>query len=95
MSLVILTRAPDDAALRAAARLADSAATAAWSLRSDDLRSLSRVEYRQLLDYTAAPQVLDLAFYLRGDRTQIRTLMDHITREIAGFLAHYAPPSQP
>ncbi|MEH0609034.1 hypothetical protein [Streptomyces scabiei] len=92
MSLVILTRAPNDANLRAAARLVDSAATAAWALRPDDLSTLGRQQYRQLLDYAAAPQVLDLALYLGGDTKQIRTLMDHIAREIAELLIHYTPP---
>lgn len=92
MSLVILTRAPNDATLRAAARLVDTAATAAWALRPDDLGTLGQQQYRQLLDYAAAPQVLDLALYLGGDTKQIRTLMDHIAREIAELLIHYAPP---
>lgn len=55
MSLVILTRAPNDATLRAAARLVDTAATAAWALRPDDLGTLGQQQYRQLLDYAAAP----------------------------------------
>ncbi|MEV8388635.1 MULTISPECIES: hypothetical protein [unclassified Streptomyces] len=92
MSLVILTRAPDDETLRAAARLVDSAAIASWALRPDDLRTLGQQQYRQLLDYAAAPQVLDLALYLRGDKKQIRTLMDHITREIAELLIHHPSP---
>ncbi|MCZ4099823.1 hypothetical protein [Streptomyces sp. H39-C1] len=91
MFLVIATRQPDDATFRAAANLIDSAATACWALRPDDLATLTQQQYRQLLDYTAAPQVLDLAFYLGGDRKQIRTLMDHIGREIAELLIHYPP----
>ncbi|MGW0764507.1 hypothetical protein [Streptomyces sp. NPDC002676] len=92
MFLVIATRQPDDAALRAAANLIDSAATACWALRPDDLAPLTQQQYRQLLDYAAAPQVLDLALYLGGDRKQIRTLMDHIGREIAELLIHHQPP---
>ncbi|MFH9227637.1 hypothetical protein [Streptomyces lydicus] len=92
MFLVIASREPDDVTLRAATNLIDSAATASWALRPDDLATLTQHEYRQLLDYTAAPQVLDLALYLGGDRKQIRTLMDHIGREIAELLIHYGPP---
>ncbi|MEU8968927.1 hypothetical protein AB0D11_06560 [Streptomyces monashensis] len=92
MFLVIAARQPDDAALRAAANLIDSAATASWALRPDDLAPLTQQQYRQLLDYAAAPQVLDLALYLGGDRKQIRTLMDHIGREIAEMLIHHQPP---
>ncbi|WP_329318036.1 hypothetical protein [Streptomyces sp. NBC_01262] len=93
MFLILLTRAPDDDTLRAAARLADNAAVASWALRPDDLATLSVDQYRQLLDYAAAPEVLDLALYLRGDKKRIRTLMDHITREIAEVLSHYSPPN--
>ncbi|MFF8990067.1 hypothetical protein ACF09H_08995 [Streptomyces sp. NPDC014983] len=92
MFLVIATRQPDDATLRAAANLIDSAATASWALRPDSLARLAQDQYRQLLDYTAAPQVLDLALYLGGDRKQIRTLMDHVGREIAELLVHYPAP---
>ncbi|MFE9553141.1 hypothetical protein ACFYOD_06620 [Streptomyces sp. NPDC006703] len=92
MFLVIATRAPDDATLRAATDLVDNAATASWALRPDDLATLTQQQYRQLLDYTAAPQVLDLALYLAGSKRQIRTLMDHIGREIAELLIHYTPP---
>ncbi|MFI1436541.1 hypothetical protein [Streptomyces lydicus] len=91
--LVLLTRAPDDATLKAAVHLADNAAIASWALRPDGLVTLTIEHYRQLLDYTAAPQVLDLALYLDGDRTQIRTLMDHITQHVDDILAHYPPPS--
>lgn len=94
MFLVIATRQPDDATLRSAANLIDSAATACWALRAVDLTTLTQQQYRQLLDYTAAPQVFDLALYLGGDRKQIRTLMDHIGREIAELLIHYAPPKE-
>ncbi|WP_063734412.1 hypothetical protein [Streptomyces sp. RTd22] len=93
MLLVILTRSPDNAALRAAASLADNAAIASWALRPDHLVALTVEQYRQLLDYAAAPQVLDLALYLGGDRRQLRTLMDQIAREIAELLTHYARPS--
>lgn len=92
MTLVILTRAPDDTTLRAAAQLVDNAATASWALRPDDLVSLTQPQYRQLLDYAAAPQLLDLALYLGGDRKRIRTLMDQIAREITELLIHYSPP---
>ncbi|MFF3976992.1 hypothetical protein [Streptomyces sp. NPDC001828] len=95
MVLVIATRMPDDGELHAAVSLIDSAATASWALRPDDLAPLTQQQYRQLLDYAAAPQVLDLALYLGGDRKQIRTLMDHIGREITELLTHYpAPPAQ-
>ncbi|MEU2558406.1 hypothetical protein ABZ626_03525 [Streptomyces longispororuber] len=94
MFLILLTRAPDDALLRSAASLVDSAATASWALRPDDLVTLTADQYRQLLDYAAAPQVLDLALYLGGERKRIRTLMDQIAREITELLAHYAPPTQ-
>lgn len=90
--LILLTREPDDATLQAAARLADNAAIAAWALRPDDLVSLTVEQYRELLDYAAAPQVLDLALYLGGDRKQIRTLMEHIAQQIADILTHYPPP---
>ncbi|MFB7742462.1 hypothetical protein [Streptomyces sp. NPDC056132] len=90
--LVIATRQPDDATLHAAINLIDSAATASWALRPDGLAPLTHQQYRQLLDYAAAPQVLDLALYLGGDRKQIRTLMDHIGREIAELLIHHQPP---
>ncbi|UNO42188.1 hypothetical protein [Streptomyces sp. MST-110588] len=92
MFLVIATRQPDDATLRAAANLIDSAATASWALRPESLATLTQDQYRQLLDYAAAPQVLDLALYLGGDRKQIRTLMDHIGREIAELLIHHPAP---
>ncbi|MEU6475362.1 hypothetical protein ABZ858_00455 [Streptomyces sp. NPDC047017] len=91
-ALVLLTRSPDDATLRAAAQLIDSAAIAAWALRPDSLKALSQQQYRQLLDYTAAPAVLDLALYLGGDTRRIRTLMDQIAREITELCAHYSPP---
>lgn len=91
MFLVIATRAPDDKTLRSASNLIESAVIASWALRPDDLETLTPQQYRQLLDYTAAPQVLDLALYLGGDRKQVRTLMDHIGREIAELLIHYVP----
>ncbi|MEW1658794.1 hypothetical protein [Streptomyces sp. NPDC093707] len=93
MFLVIVTRSPDNATLRAAARLADNAAIAAWALRPDHLVALTVEQYRQLLDYAAAPHVLDLALYLSGDRKHIRTLMDHIAHEISELLTHYASPN--
>ncbi|MFI1100223.1 hypothetical protein [Streptomyces melanogenes] len=93
MFLVILARSPNDATLHAATRLVDNAAIASWALRPDDLATLTAEQYRQLLDYTAAPQALDLALYLGGDSKHIRTLMDHIAREIAELLTHYAPPN--
>ncbi|WP_411142286.1 hypothetical protein [Streptomyces sp. x-80] len=93
MFLIILTRSPDDVTLRAAVRLADNAAIASWALRPDDLVTLTVEQYRQLLDYAAAPQVLDLALYLEGDREHIRTLMEHIAREIAEVIAHYPQPN--
>ncbi|MCK7627265.1 hypothetical protein MUU72_29925 [Streptomyces sp. RS10V-4] len=93
MALVILTRAPGDAMLRAAAELVDNAATASWALRPDGLLPLTQPQYRQLLDYAAAPHVLDLALYLGGDRKHIRALMDQIAREIAELLIHYGPPA--
>ncbi|WP_042154435.1 hypothetical protein [Streptomyces lydicamycinicus] len=92
--LVLLTRAPDDATLKAAVHLADNAAIASWALRPDALVTLSVEQYLQLLHYTAAPQVLDLALYLGGDRTQIRTLMDHIAQHVDDVLAHYPPPTR-
>ncbi|MGW6393283.1 hypothetical protein ACWFR1_22880 [Streptomyces sp. NPDC055103] len=92
MTLVLLTRAPDDTTLRAAAGLVDSASVAAWALRTDPLEALTQEQYRQLLDYAAAPHVLDLALYLGGDRKQIRTLMDHIATELNDLLAHYPAP---
>ncbi|MCX5233877.1 hypothetical protein OG824_01325 [Streptomyces prunicolor] len=92
MFLVLLARAPDTATLRAATRLAKSAAVASWALRPDDLEPLTVEQYRDLLAYAAAPEVLDLALYLRGDRKRIRTLMDHIGREIAELLTHYSAP---
>ncbi|WP_327297806.1 MULTISPECIES: hypothetical protein [unclassified Streptomyces] len=92
MILTLLTRAPDDATLKAAVHLADNAAIAAWALRPDALVTLTVEQYRQLLDYAAAPQVLDLALYLGGNRKRIRTLADHIAREITELLTHYAPP---
>ncbi|WP_435970262.1 hypothetical protein [Streptomyces sp. Qhu_M48] len=61
MALILLTRAPGDAALRAAANLIDNAAIAAWALRPDALVPLTQEQYRQLLDYVAAPHVFDLA----------------------------------
>ncbi|KAB1989829.1 hypothetical protein ACWD4F_07475 [Streptomyces aureus] len=91
--LVIATRQPDDATLRAAVSLIDHAVIAAWALRPDDLVVLTQQQYRQLIDYTAASQVLDLALYLGGDRKKIRSLMDHIDREIAELLTHYTPPT--
>ncbi|WJV48935.1 hypothetical protein [Streptomyces flavofungini] len=95
MLLLFLTRAPDDDLLRDAARLVDHATTAAWALRPGDLATLTVEQYRQLLNYTGAPQLLDLALYLRGDKRRIRTLIDHITRAMADFLAHYpSPPTQ-
>jgi hypothetical protein len=90
--LVLLTRAPSDSALRAALQMADNAAIAAWALRPDDIITLTVDQYRQLLDYIAAAQVLDLALYLGGDRKQIRTLVEHITREVAEFHLLYPPP---
>lgn len=95
MALVLLTRTPDDAALRAAANLIDNAAVAAWALRPDALVPLTQEQYRQLLDYFAAPHVFDLALYLGGDRTQIRTLMDHIATQLDDALAHYPAPKRP
>ncbi|MFD5428252.1 hypothetical protein [Streptomyces sp. NPDC127084] len=92
MVLVILTRQPDDATLRAAARLADNAAIAAWALRPDHLTTLTVGQYRQLLDYAAAPEVFDLALHLDGDRKHIRTLIDHIASEVDDLLAYYGPP---
>lgn len=91
--LILLTRAPDDATLKAAVRLADNAAIASWALRPDALVTLTVEQYRQLLDYAAAPQVLDLALYLGGDREQIRTLMDHIAQQIDDVLACYPQPN--
>ncbi|MEV0444981.1 hypothetical protein AB0I84_21615 [Streptomyces spectabilis] len=94
MCLLLLTRAPDDDLLRDAVRLVDHATTAAWALRPDDLATLTVEQYRQLLHYTGAPQLLDLALYLRGDRRLIRTLIDHITRAITDLLAHYPSPTK-
>ncbi|MFH9246726.1 hypothetical protein [Streptomyces sp. ISID311] len=94
MFLILLTRAPDDATLKAAVRLADNAAIASWALRPDTLVTLTVEQYRQLLDYAAAPQVLDLALYLDGDRKQIRALMDHIAQHVDDVLAHYPPPTR-
>ncbi|MDQ0602031.1 hypothetical protein QF037_006376 [Streptomyces canus] len=93
MFLILLARAPDTAMLRAATRLADSAAVASWALRPDGLKPLTVDQYRELLAYAAAPEVLDLALYLRGDRKRIRTLIDHIGREIAELLSHYSAPT--
>lgn len=92
MLLVLLARAPGEAALQAAVHLAESAAIAAWALRPDDLAGLDVEQYRQLLDYAAAPQVLDLALYLGGDRKQIRTLMDFIAGVVAEVNARYPGP---
>ncbi|MFD9791306.1 hypothetical protein ACFWXK_10170 [Streptomyces sp. NPDC059070] len=94
MILVIFARSPNDLTLHAAARLVDHAAIASWALRPDDLATLTVEQYRQLLDYTAAPHVLDLALYIGGDSKRIRTLMDHIDREITELLTHYAPNVQ-
>lgn len=94
MVLILLTRAPDDAALRAASALIDNAAVAAWALRPDALVPLTQEQYRQLLDYFVAPNVFDLALYLGGDRTQIRTLMDHIAAELDEALSHYPAPKR-
>ncbi|MFI9149446.1 hypothetical protein [Streptomyces sp. NPDC053367] len=93
MALVLLTRTPDEDTLKAAVRLADHAAVAVWALRPDHLGTLAVEQYRQLLDYGAAPQVLDLALYLGGDPQQIRTLMDHITRSVEDICAHYPDPA--
>ncbi|MFI7136608.1 hypothetical protein ACIBQ5_02210 [Streptomyces massasporeus] len=92
MILILLTFAPDEEALRAALHLAENAAIAAWALRPEDLANLTVEQYRQLLDYAAAPQVLDLALYLGGDRKQIRTLMDFITGVMADVQARYPTP---
>ncbi|MGM9465349.1 hypothetical protein [Streptomyces murinus] len=95
VALVLFTRNPDDATLHAAARLVDSAATAAWALRPDDLQTLTQPQYRQLIDYAAAPAVLDLALYLGDDTKRIRVLMDQVAREITELLTHYGqPPAQ-
>lgn len=94
MVLVLLTRAPDDAALRAASALIDNAAIAAWALRPDTLVPLTQEQYRQLLDYFIAPNVFDLALYLGGDRTQIRTLMGHIATELDEALSRFPAPKQ-
>ncbi|MXM62189.1 hypothetical protein GR925_01660 [Streptomyces sp. HUCO-GS316] len=92
MFLVLLTRAPDEATLRAAVHLAENAAVAAWALRPDGLAPLTVEQYRQLLDYAAAPQILDMALYIGGDRKQIRTLMDFITGVMADIQARYPTP---
>ncbi|MFG2022277.1 hypothetical protein [Streptomyces sp. NPDC048825] len=93
MFLILLTRAPDDATLGAAVRLAENAAIAAWALRPDELVNLTVEQYRQLLDYTAAPEVFDLALFLSGDRKQIRTLMDYIAGVMAEVHARYPSPN--
>ncbi|XUM00306.1 hypothetical protein ACQ86F_25685 [Streptomyces venezuelae ATCC 10712] len=95
MALILLTRAPDDIALRTAVSLIDNAAVAAWALRPNTLVPLTQEQYRQLLDYFAAPDIFDLALYLGGDRTQIRTLMDHIAVQLDVALSHYPAPAQP
>ncbi|WP_172387145.1 hypothetical protein [Streptomyces sp. MNP-20] len=94
MCLLLLTRNPDNDLLRDAVRLADHATTAAWALRPDDLATLTAEQYRQLLNYTGAPQLLDMALYLRGDRRRIRTLIDHITRAMTDLLARYPSPTK-
>ncbi|MEV7279697.1 hypothetical protein [Streptomyces sp. NPDC093111] len=95
MALVLIVRNPEDADLRAAASLIDNATEAAWALRPDHLVPLAKEEYRQLIDYFAAPHVFDFALYLEGDRKQIRTLMEHIATQLDDALAHYPAPAQP
>ncbi|WSQ08935.1 hypothetical protein OG604_14815 [Streptomyces sp. NBC_01231] len=92
MFLILIARAPDTETLRAAMHLADNAVIASWALRPNDLEPLTVEQYRQLLNYAAAPEVLDLALYLRGDGKRIRILMDHIAREMTELLSHYSPP---
>lgn len=91
MILTLLTRAPDDATLKAAVHLADNAAIAAWALRPDALVTLTVEQYRQPR-LRRRPPCPRPALYLGGNRKRIRTLADHIAREITELLTHYAPP---
>ncbi|MEH0535729.1 hypothetical protein QBB31_13995 [Streptomyces scabiei] len=93
MFLILMTRSPDDETLRAALRLAENAAVAAWAQRPEELITLTVEQYRQLLDYTAASEVFDLALFLGGDRKQIRTLMDYIAGVMAEVHARYPFPN--
>jgi hypothetical protein len=93
MFLILVTRSPDGETLRAALNLAESAAVAAWALRPEELLTLTVEQYRQLLDYTAASEVFDLALFLGGDRKQIRTLVDYIAGVMAEVQARYPSPN--
>ncbi|MFJ9907949.1 hypothetical protein ACIRVK_34595 [Streptomyces sp. NPDC101152] len=93
MFLILIARSPDDETLHAALRLAENAAVAAWALRPEGLTTLTVEQYRQLLDYTAASQVFDLALFLGGDRKQIRTLMDYIAGVMAEVHTRYPSPN--
>lgn len=90
--LIVLGREPTHDELRAALHLLEGATEAAWVLRPELLKPLTREQYRQVLHYAAYAELLNAALASGGEIKQIRTLMDHAALHIQDFVAIYPEP---
>ncbi|MFE3577973.1 hypothetical protein [Streptomyces vinaceus] len=90
MALLLFVHQPDEHRLKAALANVEKALDRSWRHRPDDLANLPSTQYRDLLRYFAAPQLLDLALQLTGPDAVPR-LANEAGSHLAALLALYPP----